>query len=347
MPERILREGILESDAVNRLSPEAELFYRRIMSVVDDYGRFEWDVKKIRLRVFGYRFDWATEEKIRGWMRECEKELVLVYRVGKKEYFEILNFRQRLRASKSKFPAPGPPTDDEDHVRRVSGRRQAIDRQKQLQGWPEDETEEAEVEKSTASKENARHVPGNCHADDRHVRSETESEANAETESEASRECSGSEQGLASASPPPPNDPTRAKANPPIESRAASHGPPGKPQLRVETKPIGTTGMVRPTRIEIPPGLPPEHAALAKELRDATDGRMEPAMPDDELVSFLLAEAAAAGMTPQAVIELVETSVRRMRKSNSRWRPDSWGWFRMVLPSKMRTYSRSESMMTS
>ena len=40
MPNRILRDGILMSPRVNVLSSEAELFYRRLMSVVDDYGRF-------------------------------------------------------------------------------------------------------------------------------------------------------------------------------------------------------------------------------------------------------------------------------------------------------------------
>ncbi len=40
MPNRILREGILTSERVNLLSWEAEVFYRRLMSVVDDYGRF-------------------------------------------------------------------------------------------------------------------------------------------------------------------------------------------------------------------------------------------------------------------------------------------------------------------
>lgn len=35
MPSRILREGILTSERVNALAPLEELFYRRLMSVVD------------------------------------------------------------------------------------------------------------------------------------------------------------------------------------------------------------------------------------------------------------------------------------------------------------------------
>ena len=40
MPNRILRDTILRSERVARLSPTAELFYRRLMSVADDYGRY-------------------------------------------------------------------------------------------------------------------------------------------------------------------------------------------------------------------------------------------------------------------------------------------------------------------
>ena len=40
MPNRILREGILSSERVDALSEGAEILYRRLMSVVDDYGRY-------------------------------------------------------------------------------------------------------------------------------------------------------------------------------------------------------------------------------------------------------------------------------------------------------------------
>ena len=40
MPSRIIRDGILTSERINALTERAELFYRRLMSVVDDYGRF-------------------------------------------------------------------------------------------------------------------------------------------------------------------------------------------------------------------------------------------------------------------------------------------------------------------
>ena len=41
MPNRIIREGILSSDRVDQLDPPAEVFYRRLMSKVDDHGLFD------------------------------------------------------------------------------------------------------------------------------------------------------------------------------------------------------------------------------------------------------------------------------------------------------------------
>jgi uncharacterized protein YdaU (DUF1376 family) len=146
-------------------------------------------------------------------------------------------------------------------------------------------------------------------------------------------------------SPPPIPNPKSADPSPPDPKQAPALPAPKpardpqtatSPPLRVETRQTGPNGMHRPTRIEIPPGLPPEHVELARTLRDVTDGRMSPDVPDADLVRFLLAEAEAAGMPPADLRALVVESVKRMRKSSSRWRPDSWGWFRIVLPSKIR-----------
>ncbi len=51
MPTRILREGILTSETVNRLSLGAELFYRKFMPVVDDYGRYHAHIHLLHANV--------------------------------------------------------------------------------------------------------------------------------------------------------------------------------------------------------------------------------------------------------------------------------------------------------
>ena len=52
MPNRILREGILDSDRVNKLSWGAEVFYRRLMSVVDDFGRFDARIDLLKSKLY-------------------------------------------------------------------------------------------------------------------------------------------------------------------------------------------------------------------------------------------------------------------------------------------------------
>jgi|SRR6185369_10558740 len=107
MPNRIVREDILTSDRVDALSPGAEVFYRRLMSVADDFGRF--DARPIMLRGSCYplRLDKVTDRDVLGWLAECEKAgLVVVYTVGGKQCLEIQRFGQRTRAQTSRYPAP-------------------------------------------------------------------------------------------------------------------------------------------------------------------------------------------------------------------------------------------------
>ena len=127
MPRRLLREGILESHPVNRLSDSAEILYRRLMSVVDDYGRYEADIDIIRARCFPLQLDRWPPARVAHYLYEISggsplvtvenggstlvtvenggSPLVTVYRSGEKVYLQVNNFGQRIQ-SKAKFPAP-------------------------------------------------------------------------------------------------------------------------------------------------------------------------------------------------------------------------------------------------
>lgn len=109
MPNRILREGIIESERVNALSPQAELFYRRLMSKVDDFGRFHGNLSIIRAACYPLQLDRVADTDISAWLDECasDEALVTVYQVDGKRYIQINNFGQRLRNNcAGKFPAP-------------------------------------------------------------------------------------------------------------------------------------------------------------------------------------------------------------------------------------------------
>lgn len=114
MPSRILRDGILTSLRVNAVSRDAELHYRRLMSIVDDYGRFEADSRVLRAQGWGMREDVSLSE-VEAWTAELasgERPLILLYEANKKKYLEIADFNQRVRTDRkgrvtpSRCPSP-------------------------------------------------------------------------------------------------------------------------------------------------------------------------------------------------------------------------------------------------
>ena len=113
MPNRILRETILTSRAVNRLTAEEEVFYRRLMSIVDDWGRYEADLEILLPRIYPLQLDRHTTvtcgqllSRVSHVTATDGQPLVLLYEVDGHKYLEISHFRQRTRAKESKCPSP-------------------------------------------------------------------------------------------------------------------------------------------------------------------------------------------------------------------------------------------------
>jgi len=108
MPTRMVREGILSSERVNALGDEAEVFYRRLMSKVDDYGRCEAHTALLLAALYPLKLKTTSEEDIERLLHVVERvRLIRLYVVAGKRYLEILDFGQTVR-SKSKCPAPPP-----------------------------------------------------------------------------------------------------------------------------------------------------------------------------------------------------------------------------------------------
>lgn len=104
MPSRIIREGIITSELVNKLTDRAELFYRRLMSVADDYGRYYANPSLLRAACYPLKLDKVSEKDIKQHLSECtEAGIIKLYCDTK--YLQIMNFGQQTR-SKSKFPEP-------------------------------------------------------------------------------------------------------------------------------------------------------------------------------------------------------------------------------------------------
>lgn len=111
MPDRIVRAGILTSDPVNQLSWAAEVFYRRLFNVVDDFGRYDGRATLLRAHLYPLKIDRVSDADVGKWLTECVNAgLVSVYQVSGRPFLEVLKFGQRVRAEVSKWP--NPPTDD-------------------------------------------------------------------------------------------------------------------------------------------------------------------------------------------------------------------------------------------
>jgi hypothetical protein len=114
--DRILRAGIRQSDRTAALirGPGgwmAQVFFDWLLTVVDDYGRYDARPAILRGHVFPLLVDDVSGDDIRRCLDACAApgvELIQVYEVDGKPYLSVREFtnRQRLRAAKSKWPAP-------------------------------------------------------------------------------------------------------------------------------------------------------------------------------------------------------------------------------------------------
>lgn len=108
MPNRILRDGILTSPRVAKLVWGEEVFYRRLHSVVDDFGRYYADLGLLRAACYPRQLNKVSDSDIEKWLTACvTAALVRVYPAQDGEWYLVVqDFKQQVRATKSKFPQP-------------------------------------------------------------------------------------------------------------------------------------------------------------------------------------------------------------------------------------------------
>lgn len=105
MPDRILRAGILDSDRIDQLDAASEVFYRRLMSIVDDHGLFDARPSLLRSKCYPVRKS-VRETDISHWMAACQKAgLIALYTHDGKPFGKMLDTKWKVR-SEPKFPLP-------------------------------------------------------------------------------------------------------------------------------------------------------------------------------------------------------------------------------------------------
>lgn len=106
MPNRIIREDILTSESVDALDPPAEVFYRRLMSKVDDHGLYDARTAILKSHLYPLRHDRVREADITRWLAACQKAgLIVLYSHDGKPYLQMLKTKWKAR-SEPKYPLP-------------------------------------------------------------------------------------------------------------------------------------------------------------------------------------------------------------------------------------------------
>jgi len=104
MPNRILRDWT-DSTRIELLNAEEERFFVRLMMKADDFGYFHGDPRLLKAALFPLLTD-TRLSSVRQWRDKCvQAGLCHLYEDQRgREFLKINNFKQRTRATESKFP---------------------------------------------------------------------------------------------------------------------------------------------------------------------------------------------------------------------------------------------------
>jgi hypothetical protein len=108
MPNRVIREGFLDSEAISALSDAAECFFHRLMLAADDAGRMDGRVEILRARLFPLDISRRASD-VEKALAECiKRRLVIPYLWGGKRFLQISRWQRCSPALAAKYPdSPG------------------------------------------------------------------------------------------------------------------------------------------------------------------------------------------------------------------------------------------------
>lgn len=117
MPNRLIRDEMLESESILSLPIEARWLYVTILLSADDVGLFEATSFKLARRA-----DIRRESGDKLIQLLADNDLIRLYEVDGKRYGFIPKFRQRLQIKRSRYPHPpgGLLADDLDALNKIN-----------------------------------------------------------------------------------------------------------------------------------------------------------------------------------------------------------------------------------
>jgi hypothetical protein len=106
VPNRLLKEGIVDSALIDSVSAEAEVCFYRLLVVCDDLGRFDARTAIVRSRCFPLKEQSNFSAKVEAWLSELEEKLLILrYKADGQPFLQIAKWDQRVR-SNGKYPPP-------------------------------------------------------------------------------------------------------------------------------------------------------------------------------------------------------------------------------------------------
>jgi len=106
MPQRFLKPGLTTSRKWNKCSWQAQSFYVRILTLVDDFGRYEGDAQLLRSLAFPLNEDIRTPQVQKLCDELQANQLAIFYKVDGKDYVQLTNWTERARSDASRYPCP-------------------------------------------------------------------------------------------------------------------------------------------------------------------------------------------------------------------------------------------------
>jgi hypothetical protein len=111
MPQRFLRPGLTTSDAWNSVSFPAQSFFIRLLTLVDDFGRYDGRVLVLHGQCFALRSDITPQETAALRSELHDSGLISVYQAAGKEFIQINKWHERARGKVSRYPDADKPQD--------------------------------------------------------------------------------------------------------------------------------------------------------------------------------------------------------------------------------------------
>ena len=109
MPQRFLRPGITTSKRWNRCDWASQSLYLRLITLVDDYGRYDADLELIRSHAFPFGDPAGKVMQLPAIARMMQTlvraPMLILYQVDGKEYLQLLRWQERARSG-SRYPEP-------------------------------------------------------------------------------------------------------------------------------------------------------------------------------------------------------------------------------------------------